>query len=213
MGKREEKKQALRTQLLETSIKLFRERGVDQTRVRDVVSLVGVTEKTFFNYFASKDAVLEAYALDQLELYLALLRHQLAAQERPVIERLTQIMSVFAASQTTDRDFQGQIALRSGIFFGATGTMRQRQKDGQLLLAELFAEGQRRGELRPDLDALHAAELLTAVMSLTTVNWLTKWWPTVESLEVRLMRALDVFLRGSATSTREKPRSRRGQAT
>jgi hypothetical protein len=39
-------------------MRLFEERGYEQTTVAEIASAAGVSTNTFFNYFASKDEVL-----------------------------------------------------------------------------------------------------------------------------------------------------------
>src|SRR5260370_35192089 len=56
-GLRERKKARLRQQIVETALRLFRERGYENTRIDDIVHVLEVSQPTFFRYFPSKDAV------------------------------------------------------------------------------------------------------------------------------------------------------------
>ncbi len=58
MGRRAESKQRTHDEILSAAEALFRERGYRATRVRDIARRVGVTEKTFFNYFQGKASLL-----------------------------------------------------------------------------------------------------------------------------------------------------------
>src|ERR1700684_3228288 len=58
VGLRERKKPRLRQQIIDTSIKLFRKRGYQATRIDDIVQVLEISQPTFFRYFPSKDAVL-----------------------------------------------------------------------------------------------------------------------------------------------------------
>ncbi|PWH05055.1 hypothetical protein DEO23_14740 [Brachybacterium endophyticum] len=55
---RERKKAALRDELSVTTVLLARERGIENVRVEDVVERVGVSRRTFGNYFPSKEAAI-----------------------------------------------------------------------------------------------------------------------------------------------------------
>jgi AcrR family transcriptional regulator len=55
---RERRKRELRRQLSDTATRMFLERGFDAVRVADVARACGVTEKTVFNHFGSKEALL-----------------------------------------------------------------------------------------------------------------------------------------------------------
>lgn len=58
LGRRERNKQATRQALQEAADRLVAERGVLQTTVRDIAEAAGVTERTFFRYFRSKEDLL-----------------------------------------------------------------------------------------------------------------------------------------------------------
>jgi AcrR family transcriptional regulator len=71
---REQKKQLMRQQLSDTATRMFLERGFDGVRVAEVARACGVSEKTVFNYFPTKEALL----LDRLEGTTEALRGGLA---------------------------------------------------------------------------------------------------------------------------------------
>jgi AcrR family transcriptional regulator len=57
-GVREQKKQATREQIAEAARGLFKERGFDAVTVDEVARAAGVSRKTVFNYFATKEDLL-----------------------------------------------------------------------------------------------------------------------------------------------------------
>ncbi|MEU6643328.1 TetR family transcriptional regulator [Saccharomonospora sp. NPDC046836] len=64
LGRREQHKAATRTALQEAALRLFAERGYENTTVRDVASAAGVTERTFFRYFSAKEELVLGEVLD-----------------------------------------------------------------------------------------------------------------------------------------------------
>ena len=58
VGLRQRKKARLRQQIIETSIKLFRKQGYEETRIDQIVQALEISQPTFFRYFPTKDAVL-----------------------------------------------------------------------------------------------------------------------------------------------------------
>ena len=73
-GLRERKKRLMRQQLSGTATAMFLERGFDGVRVAEIAAACGVSEKTVFNYFPVK----EALVMDRLEITQAALCAALA---------------------------------------------------------------------------------------------------------------------------------------
>jgi AcrR family transcriptional regulator len=79
---RERKKQETRQNISDTATSMFIEQGFDNVRVADVAEACGVSEKTVFNYFPTK----ESLVLDQVDPMIDLLRNRIGpgATVRPV---------------------------------------------------------------------------------------------------------------------------------
>lgn len=58
MGLRARKKQATAAALQQAALELFLARGYDETTVQDITDAAGVSQRTFFRYYPTKDAVL-----------------------------------------------------------------------------------------------------------------------------------------------------------
>ncbi|MGJ9372799.1 TetR/AcrR family transcriptional regulator [Nesterenkonia sp. CF4.4] len=58
IGIRERARGALRGELADVALGLFEERGYDQTPVDDIASAAGISPRTFYRYFGTKEEVL-----------------------------------------------------------------------------------------------------------------------------------------------------------
>ena len=86
-GLRAMKRQRLRTDLIQTSLKLFGKHGFDVTTVDDIVAAAGVSRRTFFRYFNSKEDVVFDWMREQGEHMLSVLTQRPAKE--PPFESIT----------------------------------------------------------------------------------------------------------------------------
>ena len=68
VSQRLRQKQATRDALREAALRLFVDEGFHETTVEQISAVVGVTKRTFFLHFASKDEVLLGHVAEQLDL-------------------------------------------------------------------------------------------------------------------------------------------------
>lgn len=73
-GLREARKRRTRRALVEAALDLALDRGLEATTAEDVAQRAGVSARTFFNYFATKDAVFAAPGLDVAARLVELVR-------------------------------------------------------------------------------------------------------------------------------------------
>src|SRR5580692_6429485 len=88
-GLRERKKRLMRQQLSDTATQMFLERGFDAVRVAEIAGACGVSEKTVFNYFPTK----EALVLDRWDGTMASLRTGLADPARSPVDAALEILA------------------------------------------------------------------------------------------------------------------------
>src|SRR5271170_8511934 len=87
-GLRERKKRLMRQQLSDTATQMFLEQGFDAVRVAEIAEACGVSEKTVFNYFPTKESLI----LDRLEATVASLRTGLAEPGVPPVQAALRIL-------------------------------------------------------------------------------------------------------------------------
>ncbi|WP_042444262.1 TetR family transcriptional regulator [Streptacidiphilus jiangxiensis] len=130
-GLRERKKRLLRRQLSDVATEMFMERGFDAVRVAEIAAACGVSEKTVFNYFPTK----ESLVLDLGEVTLDSLQTVLAGPELSPVEAALTILSRELADITTwlgaqDDPVEAKAAfLRFGMLIGSTPSLRAYQRD------------------------------------------------------------------------------------
>lgn len=152
-GLRERKKRAMRQQLSDTAARMFVEHGFDAVRVADVGEACGVSEKTVFNYFPSKEALL----LDRLEEMAGAVRTHLsnpalspvAAMLTVLDHELDGVVTTLAADPDEDRALARY--RKFGDLIRSTPALRAYRSETADRLVDIAAEvlATRTG-LRPD---------------------------------------------------------------
>src|SRR5690349_16879970 len=87
-GLREHKKRQTRRQLTDTATEMFLARGFDAVRVTEIAAACGVSEKTVFNYFPTKEALI----LDLPEATITALRAELSDPDLPPVQAALRIL-------------------------------------------------------------------------------------------------------------------------
>jgi AcrR family transcriptional regulator len=130
-GLRERKKRLMRQQLSDTATQMFMERGFDAVRVTEIAEACGVSEKTVFNYFPTKESLI----LDRLESTLASLRAGLAEPGVPPVEAVLRILDDELGAMTSwlaaqdDPAWAAAAIRRFGTLIRATPSLRAHQSD------------------------------------------------------------------------------------
>jgi AcrR family transcriptional regulator len=130
-GLRERKKRLMRQQLSDTATRMFLERGFDAVRVSEIAEACGVSEKTVFNYFPVKEALI----LDRLDATVAALRTGLADPGVSPVEAALRILDAELGAMTSwlaaqDDPVQAGASIRRfGALIQAAPSLRAHQSD------------------------------------------------------------------------------------
>ena len=121
----------MRQQLSDTATEMFMERGFDAVRVSEVAEACGVSEKTVFNYFPTK----ESLVLDRLDATMASMRTGLAEPGVPPVEAALRILDRELGGMTSwlaaqDDPVQATAMIqRFGALIRVTPSLRAHQSD------------------------------------------------------------------------------------
>ena len=202
MGLREEKKAEMRAAIIETALALFRTLGFNRARVQDVVQQLRISEATFFNYFPTKHAVLDAAAHDLIDRSLAVLRAELDDSERTVRERIDLVTQEFASNFNGDRELAVLVATHTRLSLAASDS------EGRQLLTRLFVSGQEQGEMRSDVSPRRLTDHYLACNLAALSTWIASG-DEDDSLDEQLRTALALFWSGAESARTTSRRHRR----
>ena len=192
-GLRERKKAKLRQQIIDTSIRLFRKHGYENTRVEDIVKVLEISQPTFFRYFSTKDAVVRDVGLRGIACITKQLQSELES-EATTSEHLRHMYGSLARLTEADRPLWQAVVLSGAMDPVRSPEMREHDAIANELLREILSQGQKRGEVTRDFPILHLAEFMEGLYRTVVRNWAIDV-AGPHRLSERVHNAVEFFLR------------------
>ena len=166
-GLRERKKRQTRDAIVSAAVKLFADKGFEQTSMEELASKSGVGKGTIYGYFKSKSDILLAFLEEEVEHAFAALNEKIDA-DAPLEEQLLALMLGQLTYVTRNSEF-GRIFSRELLFPADRKSPKSRELDMRYLgkILAVLGEAQKRRELPPETDLLlmmghlHALYLVT----------------------------------------------------
>jgi AcrR family transcriptional regulator len=214
MGLRERKRQQTRQELIRAAMRLFEERGYEQTTVAEIAAAVGVSTKTFFNYFASKDEVLFPHLSRRIEAAVALIEQRSPGDQ--MADVLVSAMQHMLADALTEEVDGGLAAVRLPMIMSVPAV--QAATLHRYFLAETQLAQALHRAYQATLDPAAAAAVIGSVMgaAIATALVCLQEGDTTEQLRAAVERAVGIAIHGvrnvePGASRRERNRElRRG---
>jgi AcrR family transcriptional regulator len=162
-GLRERKKQRTREAIVVAALRLFEERGFDETTIADIAEAADIAPRTFFGYFPSKEDVVFADFPETLEGLSARLRDR--AEDETAIDAIRAWID--GVLEDFDRRDERERCRKRVIGESPALAAHNRALMGQVeeLLAEHIAHdlGDRPDDVRPRMIASAVIGALTAL--------------------------------------------------
>lgn len=202
MGLREQKKQQTRQCLLSVASKLFDQQGFQVTTIDEIAAQAKISRMTFFNYFAGKDKLLEALAIDLFSQHRSLFEIMvgdegtLGAVAPPDLdERLDVII--------THRKLLKMVAQHTQLFNNfALSTAPSADSIAPYMESHFqnrlnrVREAQQQGVIRDDIEATEVCHLYDALRNDIVGRWLLDDDASPNLLKQRFSAAMRVFQLG-----------------
>ncbi|MFE1754423.1 ScbR family autoregulator-binding transcription factor [Streptomyces anandii] len=161
-GREPKQERAVRTraQVLETAAELFAERGYDATSIVDIAERVGMTKGAVYFHFKNKEAMAIAVVESNYDRWPAVLR-EVRTENLDPRSTILALLDRTAQAFHTDRTIQAGARLQSER--SLIGTPLPEPYVGWIdLLAGLFEEAERAGQLKKGLTPRTAARVVVS---------------------------------------------------
>jgi len=148
--------------IIQAAIEVFREKGIEKTKVSDIVKAAGIAQGTFYLYFPSRLSVMPAIAKVMVEKIIAAIKEGISIQE-PFAKQLEKVVDiVFSLTE----DYRDVFAL---IYAGITQT--EHMKEWENIYAPYYEwmndflyKAQQQGIIRPSLNTTRSSKLIIGLV-------------------------------------------------
>jgi AcrR family transcriptional regulator len=173
VGRRERRKREVHDRILAAAVRLFEQKGFAATTAVEMAAAADVAEKTFYNHFASKQALIQELAGHSL-LRLSEMLEQARAAPGSTADRLEGFFECAARdAEQGSRGLTRELILELVRMSQVDGTERERKRHLHDGFAALLRDGVARGELDDELDVDFFAELCVATYTGIIMNWVS----------------------------------------
>ncbi|GCE07482.1 TetR family transcriptional regulator [Dictyobacter aurantiacus] len=155
-----------RGRLAQAALDLYQERGFEQTTVAEIAERAGLTERTFFRYFADKREVIFGGQAKLQEIYTSAIANAPASA--------TPLDAVVVALEATIPGFQGRhkiVRQRQAVIAANPGLQERELLKGTLLTSTIADALRSRGV--PGLSASIAAEVGAIAFKIAFDRWVS----------------------------------------
>lgn len=181
-----------RRQIVDAAVRVFARKGYHTCRVGDVAEEAGVAHGLIYHYFSSKEELLETIFRETWSELLQAMR-EVEESGQPAGEQLRQVVAILLRSWRRQPDL-----VRVLVREVARSPQMQRRVDelGHAIEAieRIIARGQKRGELRPGLDARLASWVFYGAIEEILTAWVLGRLPDGEEDVARAERTVVALL-------------------
>jgi AcrR family transcriptional regulator len=194
-SRRERRKQEMRSRICDAAIALFGDRGCDNTTVEDICEQADVARKTFYNYFTSKQQLLqelsEALLYGETTNLIDLAMERYVATPQRLAFFFARIQSNLDKYDALERVLVLQSIHNIALDDGQAGRQLAFINAG---FARLYEDGLSRGEFSAEYSVDFLAELTVGAMNAIVLNWVHQpGYPVAERVD-QLLKLLGQIL-------------------
>lgn len=194
LSRRERKKLESRARILKAARALFQEKDYDNTSIGEIAEKADVSKSTFFNYFPTKESLLDGIAADEIEEIKYLIEADLVGVESPV-QKIRIALKHFAVDSTSFLRLTRRVIWFT-VFKDEDYPMPIKEIESILLV--LIKEAQKKGEILEELNPEDVAKSLLGTYFAAFFKWIKNGKVSISTSEIQFELFLNMIFKGIA---------------
>ncbi|UCG39543.1 MAG: helix-turn-helix transcriptional regulator [bacterium] len=197
-GRRERRKEELRSRIIDRATKLFEEHGFENVTMERIAEAADVAKGTLYNHFPVKEAILSGYVQKHAR-DMAPEIDRIVRSVPDTRSRLVALLQVHARWIEDRKELMEKyIAHRISVPLRSLREPSARSGFAEHI-TRVLALGQEAGDVRRDLDANTLSGCLTSFYTWVYFGWLSV--SEAFDIDLAIRRTVDLFLDGAASGT------------
>lgn len=190
LGRREKRKQEIRTRIEDAAYELFKQQGIEDTSIEQICVEADVARRTFYGHFPNKHALLGGLGISRLydrsEPMLRLLMESQQTTRGRLEAMIDYIESNFSGYQDIDRQL---ILIAPSTFADNTEKQREIGNSASASFTRLITAGIELGDVQTEFSPEILAAMVVGTLNMLTTSWaMNSDYPIFAKLEeARLM--------------------------
>jgi AcrR family transcriptional regulator len=172
LGRREKRKQEIRTRIEDAAYALFKARGIEETSIEQICVEADVARRTFYGHFPNKHALLGGLGISRLYNQSEPMLRELMAKQHSTRGRLQAMIDYIESNFAGYQDIDRQLILIAPSAFAED---REQQREiGNSSLASfthLIQTGLELGDVRDDFSPEILAAMVVGTLNMLTTSW------------------------------------------
>jgi AcrR family transcriptional regulator len=171
-GRREKRKQEVRSRIEGAAYKLFKDKGIEDTSIEQICVQADVARRTFYGHFPNKHALLGGLGISRLynqsEPMLRLLMENHQSTRSRLEGMIDYIESNFADYKDIDRQL---ILIAPSTFADDTEKQREIGNSASASFTRLITAGIELGDVQTDFSPEILAAMVVGTLNMLTTSW------------------------------------------
>lgn len=180
--------------IIHAAIEVFREKGIEKTKVSDIVKQAGIAQGTFYIYFSSKLSVMPSIAQVMVEKMLVGIKDKVDKNE-PFVNQLMNVIDVVFSITKEYREIDALIyaGLASAEFLQEWETI---YSPYYAWMSQFLSDAKAAGILRESIDPDQTAVLLIGLIESVAEQTYLYSYGDKDMAEIKKQAALEFSLYG-----------------
>jgi AcrR family transcriptional regulator len=172
LGRREQRKQEIRSRIEEAAYQLFQQQGIEETSIEQICVAAEVARRTFYGHYANKHALLGGLGISRLYGQSEPMLNVLMANHHSTRARLEAMIEYIASNFASFSEIDRQLILIAPSIFAQNAEQQREIGDSaSASFTRLISAGLELGDVRTDFSANILAAMVVGTLNMLTTSW------------------------------------------